>query len=116
MATEASFRYPSTKITHISCLQLLGTCEEVSEDRQAIMAIQEKEELAALVGMSVFGMEKGLARSRLLVLMWTREEHTDNRYRCTENCVGARTAALTLPDRQDTTMSDRCRYVRKTFY
>jgi hypothetical protein len=40
------------------------------------------------------------------LLMDTREEHVDNKYRCTPNCIGKATTSMVLSTGQDPTMSD----------
>lgn len=35
-----------------------------------------------------------------------REEHVDNKYRCTPNCIGKATTSMILSNERDPTMSD----------
>jgi hypothetical protein len=43
------------------------------------------------------------------LLIDTREEHVDNKYRCTPNCIGKATTSMVLPNGRDPTMSDSLR-------
>ena len=83
---------------------------------QESMATQEKVELEDQAAKSAFGTERSLPMRELRILIFTREEQTDTNYLCTNNCVGDRTTALTLPDRQDATMSDYSSYLAETVY
>lgn len=73
--------------------------------QKAATASQALVGLAGPVANLVYGMLL-YNRSPKRVLMDTREEHVDNKYRCTPNCIGKATTSMILSNERDPTMSD----------
>lgn len=80
-------------------------CREAVEVQKAAMASQALADLAGSVANPLYGMVL-YNRDTKRVLMDTREEHMDNKYRCTPNCIGKATTSMVLPNQRDPTMSD----------
>ena len=69
------------------------------------MAGQARAGLAGSVASLLYRMYAPLQQNTRRALMDPREEHVDNKYRCTPNCIGKATTSITLRNERDPTMS-----------